>query len=403
MPVTASAIDRIRTVDEQINEDVATIETDDSGAGALVTSSGRRIPLADLHSIRLARLEHYHAGPDEARIVLRSGEVVNAKITGGDDESVTLRSASLGAVSIPLELVRGILFPPAAQEPLRVRAFEQHRLVVKSEDDVVFLNTGGQAKGTVERVDTTGVLMEAEGLGSGINLDPSRVESLVLTELDAMPPTPPGTQGLIRLRDGSLLHGTLGKFQGGDRLRLDCGLGAGFEVTAREIASITVRGGRCVALSELEPTTTRQAFGAFDAEQPLFPWDERFSWKRNRTCLGDPIVLSDEFHESGLGVHSRTELRYKLEGAYTTFRSLVAMDESAREPSSVRPSVTFQVLVDGTPRLGDGLLVHSDDDPRMVEVDLDGAQELVLVVDFGDELGVHARGRAVWADAYLVR
>ncbi len=395
--------DEILTVDGVVEEGVSSIEVDDEGAATVVTESGKRIPLADVQLIRLAPLDNYYAASGAVRIALRNGDVINAEVTGGDEDGIKVESRPLGERSVPLELVHGVLFPPASRDRARVRVFEQTHLAIEEEHDVCFLTTGGRAEGTVEQIDHEGVVIQEKTLDSSLNLEPDQIESVVLLELDPLEPTGGVVRVRARLSDGSLLTGVVTKLAEG-QLEIESLLDEEkpIAIPVKEVSSLTVIGGRTTYLADL-PGTARQAFGEFDEADPIFPWDNRFGWKRDRTCLGAPIRLEGKLHERGIGVHCRSELTFKLEpgDGHQELRALVALDDSAREPSDVKPTVTFQVIVDGKPRLGEGLLVGASDEPRLVKVDVKGAKEVILLVDQGESL--HERGRAVWANAHLVK
>ena len=78
-------------------------------------------------------------------------------------------------------------------------------------------------------------------------------------------------------------------------------------------------------------------------------------------------------------MHSASELRYQLDGKYSGFQTLVGLDEA----TTGRGDVDVLILVDQRIVFQKSL---SEEQRRMVEVpriDMTGAQELILKVEFG--------------------
>lgn len=109
---------------------------------------------------------------------------------------------------------------------------------------------------------------------------------------------------------------------------------------------------------------------------------------------GQEITLDGKSYEKGLGVHAGSEIAYKLDGNYITFRSDIGIDDEVGD----KGSATFQVWADGD-KLFDSGVMKGDSSTKQVDVDVSGKQELKLVVsDGGDKNFDHAS----WADARLI-
>nr|WP_321027062.1 NPCBM/NEW2 domain-containing protein [Clostridium neonatale] len=100
--------------------------------------------------------------------------------------------------------------------------------------------------------------------------------------------------------------------------------------------------------------------------------------------------------ERGIGAHSNSTITYDLTGKdYAYFSSYVGVD---REMFGTVGSVTFEVYVDGEKKF-DSELMKSKDPMKYLEVDINGAKELKLVVtDGGNGIG---SDHATWGDAKL--
>ncbi|MFR1907393.1 MAG: NPCBM/NEW2 domain-containing protein [Clostridium neonatale] len=100
--------------------------------------------------------------------------------------------------------------------------------------------------------------------------------------------------------------------------------------------------------------------------------------------------------ERGIGAHSNSTITYDLtDKDYAYFSSYVGVD---REMFGTVGSVTFEVYVDGEKKF-DSKLMKSKDPMKYLEVDINGAKELKLVVtDGGNGIG---SDHATWGDAKL--
>ena len=100
--------------------------------------------------------------------------------------------------------------------------------------------------------------------------------------------------------------------------------------------------------------------------------------------------------ERGIGAHSNSTITYDLtDKDYSYFSSYVGVD---REMFGTVGSVTFEVYVDGEKKF-DSELMKSKDPMKYLEVDINGAKELKLVVtDGGNGIG---SDHATWGDAKL--
>lgn len=136
-----------------------------------------------------------------------------------------------------------------------------------------------------------------------------------------------------------------------------------------------------------------------------FEWkSETHSYAAPKKDLGNSsraIRLTDEngnevVYERGLGAHSNSTVIYDLSDKnYDYFTSYVGVDRSAYNTIG---SVTFEVYVDGVKKFDSGLM-NSRDAQQYVQVDINGAKELKLVVtDGGNGNGYD---HASWGDTKL--
>ena len=128
------------------------------------------------------------------------------------------------------------------------------------------------------------------------------------------------------------------------------------------------------------------------------------SWgtvKKDKSIEGNSLRLTGEngeaiVYEKGIGTHATSTIIYDLSDKdYAYFTSYVGVD---REMYNSAGSVVFKVYVDGELKFDSGLM-NSTDGQKYVEVDINGAKELKLVVtDGGNGIG---SDHASWADTKL--
>ena len=95
-------------------------------------------------------------------------------------------------------------------------------------------------------------------------------------------------------------------------------------------------------------------------------------------------------------MHSAARLTYNLDQPYKSFQAELAVDDSASGGGSVR----FRVFVDGQEKFTSET-IRGGMKPMPINVDLPGAKQLDLVVDYADRADV--LDRADWLNARLIK
>ena len=189
----------------------------------------------------------------------------------------------------------------------------------------------------------------------------------------------------IALLDGSTFTCRL-EHSDMESVHLTTSLGASVKLALADISAMTIRSDRVVYVSDLKPVAQK-------TEGILHrPWPPRF----DKNAVGDPISLDGRKYLRGLGVHSRTELVFEIDGDYEMFVATIGLDDSVRP----RGSVVFRIIGDGEPLFDSGT-VTGRDKPKDVRVDVTQVKTLGLIVDYGDELDI--ADHADWADARLLK
>jgi hypothetical protein len=176
----------------------------------------------------------------------------------------------------------------------------------------------------------------------------------------------------------------------GDAVRGTTLFGQSLEVRVDDVVGIDAEGGKAVSLASLKPRAVEQTGFLGPSWPPV----------ENRSVRGDPLRLltasGEATFDRGLGTHPRTRITYPLGGKYRRFESLVGLDPV----SGGRGRAVVRALVDGKERETPGTLTLAAGPAVAVRVDIAGAKELTLVIDFGPAGDVQADVN--WADTRLV-
>ena len=111
--------------------------------------------------------------------------------------------------------------------------------------------------------------------------------------------------------------------------------------------------------------------------------------QKDKSIEENPIRLTDENgneveYEKGIGTHSTSTIVYDLtDKDYSYFTSYVGVDREMK--NSTAASLEFKVYVDGVLKYESGLM-RATDAQKYIELNIDGAKELKLVVT--DGLGI---------------
>lgn len=124
--------------------------------------------------------------------------------------------------------------------------------------------------------------------------------------------------------------------------------------------------------------------------------------QKDKSIEENPLRLTDEEgnmveYEKGIGTHSTSTIVYDLtDKDYSYFTSYVGVDREMK--NSTAASLEFKVYVDGVLKYESGLM-RATDAQKYIELNIDGAKELKLVVTDGRD--GNAADHASFGDAKL--
>jgi len=189
----------------------------------------------------------------------------------------------------------------------------------------------------------------------------------------------------VHIDDGSRL---CGRMAGGDDLTIAVVTGGGtaMRVPIDHVEAIEFRSPRVTFASDLRPAEAKF--------EPYLPaaWPPRM----DRAVSNRPIRLGGREYAKGIGVHSRSELAFDVEGKYRLFAATIGIDDAVRP----RGDVVFRVVADDREVFVSGP-VSGRDPPRPIRVEIGGARRVRLIVEYAGQfdIGDHAD----WAEARFIR
>jgi hypothetical protein len=348
-----------------------------------------RVPGDEVVSLRRAATP-LPSPPSGEQLVFTNGDRVAGKVVKlkGDDLFFRAGGDAPAEWRVPLSALSVIRTAAdaggRAADLRRVAAGQRRR-------DVLHLSNGDLLEGVLTAFDRDEGLRLEVG-DKKVNVDADKVAAVALNTELARLPRPKGPYGHLILADGSRL--ALASAEADSRaLTGKTVFGLPLHVPVEQVVAFDIYQGGAVYLSDLKPKDEQY--------RPYLPGD-RVHHVRDGSALdgapaGGDLRLRDGTHDKGLGMRSEMRLTYDLGGGYRRFEALVGLDRSARNGD-----VRVRVLVDGKPRdLGRSGELTWENGPRPVRLDVAGARELTLVVEFGRRGGV--RDNVDWADARLIK
>ncbi len=317
-----------------------------------------------------------------ATAYLTDGSILPGAIAGSDTGTITFNTRLVPDLKLPLAQLAAVRLLPDTH-PAAAEAFEKARaerdpvqdvLLVVREDRVTPL------KGVMESLTAEGGSFKWRE--RSVPLRPDTAYGLVFAAGVQKPVAP---QALVALKDGSIWGGRLA---GGDAdgVTIERADGLRVNLPVAELAEIRFRSDRVLFLSSLQPT--EYAFEPFATTH----WPYRV----NRSVANRPMRIGDQHFEQGIGVHSQSTLTYDLPDAFSRLAAVIGIDAAV----APRGNVVFRVTVDGKEVFNSGP-VTGRDEPRPVNVPIEGARRIQLIVEFGEELDIG--DQANWGNVRVIK
>ncbi|MBV9124851.1 MAG: NPCBM/NEW2 domain-containing protein [Planctomycetes bacterium] len=327
------------------------------------------------------------AFPSEEQVLFANGDRLPGRVLGWTGERLHFQ-AVLGngqELDLPLMALSVVWFVPPddVDDPewlIRKMATEKRRR------DQVWLRNGDLVEGIVTGMDRQ--VLRLEVARKPVEAALNKVAAVALSSALARLPQSAQPFGRVVVTRGGRLS-LAEAHADGSVLTGRTFFGAEVRLSWNEVVALDLRQGRAVYLSDLKPRAYQFTSYLGEGQWPYVP---------DGSVDGHDLILGGSTFDKGLGMHSASRLSYDLEGRYQRFEARVGLDDRAGRDGRAR----IGVLVDGKPQdLGGDPELTRTDGPRLIQVNLAGARELTLVVEFGRRGDV--QGRVDWADARLIK
>jgi hypothetical protein len=325
------------------------------------------VPLAEVLEVRNLRAKAATV-PDARRpeLSLTDGSRISWQSVVVDERQFHVDSPQLGKFALPVTAVSSVRFAPLdpavaeAWKELAGRSLTQDMLVIRKANVLDHLD------GIVGAIDDVGIHFVLDGKEHQLKRD--KVFGVVYARRNADVGKPVCEFTSVA---GDFLKAQHLEWSDG-RFKLGLLGGARVEAGPEQFLSLDYSLGKVRYLSQLEPREVKYT--------PFF--DHVWTYYRDRPRDGGALRLGNKEYARGLWIHSRTRLKYRLNGEYRRFQAVMGIDQA------VAPLGNVHVVLSG-----DGKTLHESDvrgadEPRRLDLDVTGVRELEIFVDFGTDLDI---------------
>lgn len=328
-----------------------------------------RVPIDRVLRLRRESAESRPSGP--LVLHLHSAARLPGTPVKIEGESLRWRSTVLGEVVVPLKQARGILLLNAPDDALPSEAAE----------DELRLQNGDVVRGIVNSLSQAEIVVRTAD-GRDVTAPVASLQQLLFASVGSATPSRQRAFAVATL-DGSRFTCESLRTEGG-QLRVKA-FGSDLVLPLAQVIQVEQLNGAVTWLSSLTPDLAEHT-PYFGVEMPP---------RMDRGVTGAPIRVGGRGYDRGIGVHSRTVLKFPLDGTHKAFRTAFAIDGDL--PLAC---VDVRILADGK-ELYSRKSVRAGEAMTAVSVPLDGARQLTLEVDFGENFDV--QDRFVWIEPALLK
>jgi len=345
----------------------------------------RRFRTTDLLSItrrRSARSEIFRQSPAQRwnRVLLANGDVLYGTLLDLTESRILLkpvvgfspgnRSKEPKNPARPLEIRLESVAEISWFKPTNRTFIPPQQRDRKTDDhskDRIELSNGDRLVGELVNFSIDRFVIENEPGRREIPV--SEIEKVVFNPELVLTPPPLQETTEVRLKEGSRITVKNVELLDFNRLRFETQSAGRWELPVGALNSYLRLNAKCVPLSQRKPTQVKYT---------PFLGDVRV-WRADRNVLGGFMVMQGREYLTGVGMHSRTEVRWSLDDDDRTLIAEIGLDDSANQAGSV----VFEIVVDGE-SIYRSPVIRGGQEPIPLTIDLQGRQDILLRVDFGD-------------------
>lgn len=376
LALTAAVDVNVRTLSGQSID--GTLTSIDNQAVVINTKEGAKtVKLVDLRTITTGQ-ETSHDPESGTELTLRNGSRIPIRHYVQQQGEATVVHALLGKWKIPGRSIAHVLFQHQPEGSEFAKQWGALIADKRTGDMVVFRRDEAldHLVGVIHAVGEEKLDFGFEG--DRISPRRARLEGLAFFH----PPvgTPPTTRIQIVDRLGGLWQVSDIKLDG-NVVVLTTPSGVSARLPVKAIVKFDFGSSNISYLSDLKmEKSTWRPYLQFGPVSPL--QQDHFGPKRDRTLNGGPLTLNGQVYKKGLALHSHTEISYRLQEDYQSFRALAGLDRA--NIGKVGGQAELIVRADGDRELFRCDL-SIDAPPVLIEIKLEEVRRLTIIVDFGDE------------------
>ena len=327
----ASKVFEIRKRDGSHISDATVQELNPEQLRIQVENKQHDLPLTSivgLHSVRVPQRQ----SSNTAVLRLVNGDILSGTLVSLDNSGLkwALNPAddnSAIRLEIPLEYVLGITFGSTLNDSLK-------SLIPKNPQtgsDKIRLANGDELSGELSELTLEELTLETET--GATNLLLKSVQLILFNEELTETPTLTPQRTLIMLEPGTRISLSDFNISRNSMVSGELIFGESLKVPLNQVSRVVLLDATVQALSEREPDLV--------SYQPFL--SSILEYRRNLGVLENPLQIEHSHYLTGLGMHSRTELTWKLSKTDEFLISWIGLDVSAGQQGNVR----FRILLDG--------------------------------------------------------
>jgi hypothetical protein len=369
--VVAAASPSVEIATLQGQKHVGTLQQITSTTAEVSKSTGaEKLPLKELMSISFPKA----ASPAKTTkspivVTLTDGSRFLCSQVTASDTKVTLESASVGKVAVPLNAIAHIRFTTtdttldAKWKAFCDRKLKKDYLVIAKPPALDHLD------GVVGKINETDVTFS---LGTNtIPVKRSRVFGVIFAPKD--PPRLAKAVCRADLTDSNSLQLSSVQWDG-QKFTGRLLTGASVELPIASLKTLDFSLGKIQYLSAMEPREVKFTSLYNDPADELL-----FRYRRNKTFENKPLQLGEKKYTRGLWIYSRTLLKYRLGKDYRRFQATMGIDANAKGNGNVHVVISAdgKVILEADVKKGDK--------PRLLDLNVADIRELEILVDYGQD------------------
>uniref|UniRef100_A0A7C2K075 Glycosyl hydrolase family 98 putative carbohydrate-binding module domain-containing protein n=1 Tax=Schlesneria paludicola TaxID=360056 RepID=A0A7C2K075_9PLAN len=350
-------------------------QIDDRSLTLIIDGRSEAVPITDLLDLRMTGSAETAVKPDASVVFLTDGSRLQCDGLTASGQTWQVQHPQLGPIAIPRNDIRSLRL--AADDPAISAAWKE--LVGRdNREDLIVIRKGDvldHIDGVVGSIDDASVKFLLDG--DDVTVKRERVFGIILAAHERRAP---GRTLRVELPGGDSLFVQQVAYRDG-RWKLDWLRPQPLEAQTTAVRGVDFSAGKVLSLSAIEPREVEHT--------PYF--NTRWDYQRDRNLVGRPLRVGPRSFPRGLAIHSKTRLRYRLGGEYRRFSATLGLD-----PEISAGVATFRVVGDGRPLFESDVSVL--DEPKQLDLSVEGVVELDLIVDFGPD-GLDTGDRVHLGDA----